>query len=145
MVRVVMAGRVMVRGRKLVGLLGRVGVGSWGRHTRGERLLEKLEALGDLGVCRRQLGGASIGVDSVRDLGARFIQCSQVVPHLGHLWVDPDGPRVGVHGVTVLLHLIVQDANGAPECGVSVVAVHGLLVGLIGEAKILLRHVDTSE
>lgn len=56
----VVAGR-----RKLVWLLGRVGVGGRRRNSRQERLFKKLEPLGYLGVGRSKLGGTAIGIDGV--------------------------------------------------------------------------------
>lgn len=72
-------------------------------------------------------------------------QCSQVVPHFRNVGIEADGTRVCVEGVAVLINLVVQHADGAPECGVAPVAVNGLLVGLVRLGKLLLRHVAASE
>lgn len=85
-------------------------------------------------VVRVKIGGPSIGVDGIRDLVvARLIQGAEVKPDFGDVWVDADGTGVGVEGITVLVDVVVQHADAAPEHRVAPIPVHGLIhfVGLL--------------
>lgn len=59
--------------------------------------------------------------------------------------MDSNGARVGVEGVVELVDVVVKDADGAPEGGVLAIAVDGLLVSLVGLAKVARRHVGATE
>ena len=65
-------------------------------------------------------------------------QCSQVVPHLGDVRVEAYGAGVCIKCISVLVDLVVQNANRAPECRVPPIAINGLLIGLIRLGILLL-------
>lgn len=106
--------------------------------------------LGQPGAHRRVLvveGQRSlVGVDSVGELVvAGLVEGAEVVPHFGEVRVGADGSGVGVEGVVVLVDLVVEHADGAPESWVAAVAVDGLLVGLVGFAVLGTGHVGSAE
>lgn len=72
-------------------------------------------------------------------------QSSEIVPNLRDVRVQADGTRVGVQSIPILIDLIVENTDGAPEGGIATVAVYGLLVGLICLGVFLLRHVATTQ
>lgn len=76
---------------------------------------------------------------------SKAYQCAQVIPDLGNVRVKADGAGVGIEGVPVLVDLVVQNTNGAPEGGVPAITVDGLLVGLVRLGVLLLRHVAAAE
>ena len=76
---------------------------------------------------------------------ATTYQGTKIVPDLGDVRVQPDGARVGVERVPILIDLIVEHTNGAPERGVPSIPVYGLLVSFVGLGILLLRHVTSAE
>ena len=69
---------------------------------------------------------------------AQTYQGSQVIPHFGDVRVEAYGAGVCIKCISVLVDLVVQDANRAPECRVPSVAIDGLLIGLIRLGILLL-------
>lgn len=115
------------------------------RRTLWVRFSQKFESLADMWVGRVEFAGALVCVQGVLDLVvARLVQRPQIVPDLADVWVQSDSTAVGVQGVTVLVDLVVEDTDGAPEGWVTSVAVHGLLVGLVGLVVVLLHHVASA-
>lgn len=72
-------------------------------------------------------------------------QSSEIIPNLGDERVQADGARVRIQGISVLINLVVQHADRAPECGIPPITVHGLLVCLVCLRVLLLRHVASAE
>lgn len=72
-------------------------------------------------------------------------QCTQIVPDFGNVWIHADGPGVCIEGITILINLVIKDADRAPKRRVAPVAVNCLLVGLIGLGVFLLRHVTSTK
>ena len=72
-------------------------------------------------------------------------QGTEVVPDLGDVRVQADGARVGIERVTILVDLVIEDADGAPKGGVAAIPIDGLLIGFVGLGILLLRHVTTTE
>ena len=72
-------------------------------------------------------------------------QCSEIVPNFRNVRVEADGTRVRIECVTVLVDLVVQDSDGAPECWIASVTIDSLLVCLVRLGILLLRHVAASE
>lgn len=72
-------------------------------------------------------------------------QSTEIIPDFRDVGVEADGARVGIEGVSVLVDLVVQDTDRAPESGVLAIAVDGLLVGFIRLGVLLLRHVTTAK
>jgi hypothetical protein len=108
--------------------------------------LEQLQASLDVNVGRVKIRGASVSIESIGDLVvARFVQCAQIVPDLGNVGVEADGTGIGIEGVTVLVDLVVEDTNRAPEGRVATVAVDCLLVGLVCLGVFLHRHVAAAK
>lgn len=65
-------------------------------------------------------------------------QSSKVIPDLRDVGVQADSTRVRIEGIPVLVNLVVQDTDGAPEGWVAAVAVDSLLVCLVGFRILLL-------
>jgi hypothetical protein len=70
--------------------------------------------------------------------GKESYQSAEVVPDFGNVRVQSDGTRVGIQSIPVLVDLVIQDTNGAPECWVAPVTVDSLLVGLVRFRILLL-------
>lgn len=68
-------------------------------------------------------------------------QSTQVVPDFRNVRVQSNSSRVSVESITVLVDLVVEHTNRAPEGGVLSVTVDGLLVCLICLGVLLLGHV----
>lgn len=97
-------------------------------------------------VARIEFTSPGVRIDGVRDLiVATLIQAAEIEPNLGDVWVNSDGARICVQGVTELIDLEVQHSNGAPECRVASVAIDGLLIRFVGLVILLPRHVGTTE
>lgn len=122
-----------------------------GRHWRsaspiGLAIPEQLEPGLDVRVARVELGRSLVGVKRIVDLVvAALIQSAQVIPNLRYEWVQTNGTRIRVQGVSVLVDLIIEHANGAPEGGVTPISVDSLLIGLVCLGILLLGHVTTPE
>ena len=109
-------------------------------------VLQEMQALGDNRVAWVELRSASICVDSIRDLViAALVQATEVEPDLRDVRVDADRPRVRIQCVTELIDLEVENADGAPEGGISPVAVDGLLIRFVCLVVLLTCHVCTPE
>lgn len=107
---------------------------------------EQLQPGFDVGIARIQGRGPPVGVEGIVHLiVAGFVQSPEVVPDFGYVWVEANCARVRVEGVAVLVDLVVEDADRAPESRVPAVPVHGLLVGFIGLVVLSLCHVASSE
>jgi hypothetical protein len=65
-------------------------------------------------------------------------QCAKVVPNLRDVRIESDGTRVRIKCVAILVNLVVKYSNGTPECRISTVTVHRLLVGLVRLGVFLL-------
>ena len=76
-----------------------------------------------------------------RGIEEQTYQSAKVVPNLRDVGVEANGSGVCVEGVAILVDLVVQDAYGAPECGIASVTVDCLLVGLVSLWEFLLCHV----
>lgn len=107
---------------------------------------EKLETSLDVRVTRVELCCSLICIEGVGDLIiAGFVQSAEIVPHFGDVRVEANGTRVGIQGITILVDLVVQHTNRAPERGVLAITVHGLLVCLVRFWVLLLGHVASAE
>lgn len=105
-----------------------------------------VESLRDNRVGRVELQSALVCVDGVRHLVvARFVQRAEVVPHFGEVRVNANCPRVGIERVVVLVDVVVQHPDRAPERRILPVAIDCLLVSLVRLAKIVRRHVRPAE
>lgn len=89
---------------------------------------------------------ALIGVECVSCLVvARLVQSSQVVPNLRDVGVQADSTRVRVKRITVLVDLVIQHANTAPESRVTAITVDSLLVRFVSLGILLLGHVASAQ
>jgi hypothetical protein len=128
-----------------------VNVGGWrnrrrGRATIGCARAKELETGFDMGVSGVQLGSPLVGVHSISDLVvARLIQCTKIIPNFWDVGIQTNCTRVGVQSIPVLVDLVVQHSNRAPERRVLSVPVDGLLVSLVCLGILLLRHVASTE
>lgn len=85
-----------------------------------------------------QVSSSSVCVERVASLVvARLVQGAKVVPDLGNVGIQTNGTRVSVKRVSVLIDLVVEHADRAPESRVPAVAINSLLVGLV-RLRILL-------
>lgn len=109
-------------------------------------ILEELQTSLDVNVRGVEVGSALVRVKRVGCLVvARLVQGSKIVPNLRDVGVEPDGARICVQCVTVLVDLVVQHTNAAPECRVAPVTVDRLLVSLVRLGVLLLRHIASTE
>lgn len=69
----------------------------------------------------------------------------KVIPNFRDIGVQTDRTGVRIKRVTVLINLVIEDANRAPESGITSISVDCLLIGLIGLGILLLRHVTSTE
>lgn len=65
-------------------------------------------------------------------------QSAKVVPDLGNVWVEAYRAGVRIECVSVLVNLVIQDSNGAPESRVPAITVDSLLVCLVCLGVLLL-------
>lgn len=124
---------------------------------------KELQSRFDVLIRRIQFGSALVGIEGIgglvvarlilhcvsnrlfNDKSCEAYQCSKVVPHLGNVWVESNGTRVRIQSVAVLIDLVVEDTDRAPECRIASIPVNGLLISLVGLGILLLRHVATSQ
>jgi hypothetical protein len=122
---------------------------SWGvvLLSRARQLaLEKLQTSLDVNVGWVEIRSPAVSIESVGNLVvARLIQRTQIIPDLGDVWIQANGTRVSIKRIAVLIDLVVEDTNRAPEGGVATIAVDGLLVGFICLWVLCLRHVAATE
>lgn len=72
-------------------------------------------------------------------------QSAQVVPNLRNVRIQADGTGVCIQCIAVLVDLIVQDTDRAPECGIPSISVNCLLVRFVRLGVFGLRHVATAK
>lgn len=72
-------------------------------------------------------------------------QGTKVVPNLGNIRVEADGTGVRIKCITILVDLIVKNANGAPKCWIPPVPIDCLLVGFVRFRELLLCHVASAK
>lgn len=72
-------------------------------------------------------------------------QCPEVVPDLRYVRIQADSPRVCIQGIAILVDLVVQNSDRAPECRVATIAIHSLLIRFIGLGELLLCHIAAAE
>lgn len=72
------------------------------------------------------------------DTKKQTYQGSEVVPNLRDVRVETDRAGVCVKRIPVLIDLVIEDSDGAPECWVPAVAVHRLLIGFVRLRVLLL-------
>lgn len=65
-------------------------------------------------------------------------QCAKVIPDLGDVWIESYGAGVRVERIAILIDLIIEYSDGAPEGRVPAITVHCLLVGFVGFRVFLL-------
>lgn len=68
-------------------------------------------------------------------------QRAKVVPNLGDEGIQADRARVCIKCVPVLVDLVIEHTDRAPECRVPTVSIYRLLIGLISLRELLLGHV----
>lgn len=132
------------------GIRGRVHVlwsrSSGHRPSVGLHVLQQPQPRFDHLVVRVQVRRSRVSIDGIADLVvARFVQRTQIEPDLGDVRIDPNRTGVGVEGVPVLVDVVIEDADGAPECGVAAIPIDGLLVGLIRFLVLLNSHIGSAE
>lgn len=76
--------------------------------------------------------------------GARSYQSAQVVPDLGNVWIEANGARVRVECIAVLVDLVIENSDRAPEGWVSPITIDSLLVRFVCFGILLLRHVAST-
>lgn len=111
----------------------RVDIG-WSRSRAAAvvRVSEKLEPCLDVRVAWIQFSSPLVRVEGIVDLVVTtLVQSAEVIPDLGDKWVKANSPRVGVQSISVLVDLVVEHTNGAPEGGIASITVDSLLVRLV--------------
>jgi len=95
---------------------------------------------------RVELECSFIRVDSISNLiVARLVQTSQIEPNLTDVGVQSDSSRVGIKSISVLVDLVVQNTDRAPERRVAAISVDSLLVCLVSFVVSLSGHVSPSK
>jgi hypothetical protein len=118
----------------------------WGRTAASLDILEQGQPLLDVGVVRVKFQSTDVCVDRVVDLVvARLVQCAEIVPNLADVWVKADRTRVGIQSVSVLIDLIVKNADGAPEGRIATVTIDCLLIRLIRLVVLLASHESATQ
>jgi hypothetical protein len=72
-------------------------------------------------------------------------QCAKIIPYFRDVRVQANGSGICVKSIPVLVDLVVQHSDRAPEGRVLAVAIDCLLVGLVRLGILLLRHVTASQ
>jgi hypothetical protein len=109
-------------------------------------VLQDVQPLLDGRVGRVQIRRSGVRVYSIGDLVvARLVQTSEVVPHFRDIRVESDRTRVSVERIPVLVDLVVQHTDRAPECGVAAISVDCLLISLVGLVVPLPSHERSAE
>lgn len=107
---------------------------------------QELQTSLDVRVAGVKLGSTLVSVQGIRDLViARFVQSAEVIPDFGDVGVEADGSGVGIQSISVLVDLIVQDADRAPKRGVLTIPINRLLVRFVRLGVLLLSHVAPAE
>ena len=115
-------------------------------QTGGRLTLQQSQTSLDVNIGGVELCGSGVGIERVVGLVVtRLVQSTKIVPNLGDVWVQTNGAGVSVKSIAVLVDLVVQDTNGAPESWIPAVAVDSLLVSLVCLWILLLRHVAAAE
>ena len=129
--------RVHVLGKRCAGLV---------RKTVCGLSLKQSQTRLDVDVRGIKIGGPSVCVERITSLiVAGLIQRAKIIPDLRNVRVEANGARVRVKRVAVLVDLVVEDTNRAPECRIATITVNGLLVRLVGLGVLLLRHVAATK
>lgn len=90
-------------------------------------------------IRRIKIGCALICVKRVSGLiVAGLVQSSKIIPDLGYIRIKANGPGVRIKRVPILVDLVIEYANGAPESRVSAVTIDSLLIGLVRLGILLL-------
>ena len=93
-----------------------------------------------------ELQRSSIRIDSVVHLIiAAFVERTKIVPDFRKVRVDANGARVGIERVVVLIDLVVENTDRAPEGRVLAVSVDCLLVGFVCFAKVASGHISSTK
>ena len=72
-------------------------------------------------------------------------QCPKIVPNFGDVGIKSDCSGICIKCIAVLVDLVIQYADGAPECRVAPISVDRLLIGFVGFGILLLGHVASAE
>lgn len=118
----------------------------WQGHTIPLRVPKQVKSVFDRGIVRVQVLCTSVRIDRVVDLVITgLVQTAEVVPNLADVRVESDCSRVRVQGVTILVDLVVEHPDGAPEGRITAVSVDGLLVRLVRLVVLLATHKCSTE
>jgi hypothetical protein len=97
-------------------------------------------------IGRIQVSRTTIRIERISDLVvARLIKSSQIVPHLRDVRIQANSTRVRIQRITVLIDLVVQHTNRAPEGRVAAVAIDRLLIRFVRLGVFGLRHVTAAQ
>lgn len=72
-------------------------------------------------------------------------QCAQVVPDFRDVRIQSNSAGISVKSIPVLVDLVVQDTDRAPEGWVAPIAINRLLVCFVRFRVFLLRHVTSAK
>lgn len=118
---------------------------------------EKRKTCLDVHIVRIQVSRSCVRIEGItRLIVARFVlrpvlaakrlnrsndrahQSTEIVPNLGDVGIQSDCSGVRVQCVTVLVDLVVEHADRAPECRIATISVDCLLIGFVGFGILLL-------
>ena len=72
-------------------------------------------------------------------------QSAKVVPDFGDVWIQADSTGVSVQRIAVLIDLVIQHSDRAPEGRIPAITVNGLLVCFVRFWIFLLCHVTSAK
>ena len=129
--------RMHILGKRRAGLVGK---------TVGRLSLEQSKARLDVNVGGIKVSSPRVCVKRITSLVvAGLVQRTKIVPNLRNVGVEANRTRVRVKRVAVLVDLVVENTDRAPEGRVATVAVDCLLVRFVRLGVLLLRHVASTE
>jgi len=86
----------------------------------------------------------SLVVESWADTEQTY-QSPKIVPNFGDVGVQSNRAGIRIQSITILVDLVIQNADRAPECRIAPVSVDCLLIGFISFGVFLLRHVASPQ
>lgn len=97
-------------------------------------------------VTRIQIMRTCIGVNRVIDLiVAGLVEAAKVEPDFRDERVKSDRSRIRVKGIPILIDLVIEYPDRAPESGILSVSINGLLVRFVRFVVFLPAHECTTE
>ena len=130
----------------------------WSGNT---SVAQQLQSSFDVGVGGVKLSCSGVGVksicglvvarlildrsDKVKSLTSKTYQGAKVVPDFRDVRIEADCPGICVKCIPILVDLVVENADRAPESRIPSISIDSLLIRLISLGKFLLCHIAAAE